>query len=1180
MTEPTNDSAQLDISSTDSDVLDSPKIVTHTLQRITLINWYLFRKEDLEIGGRSVLVTGRNGAGKSTILDAVQTILAGANEKALSYNAISNDGAAVTRSLQSYCLGEVGENDGGDETIATRARTQSNTYISLTWHNRNGSPYSFGCGFYARKDSRKVDKHFFVVKGYSLSSDDYMVDETTVMPWKDFERRLDAIDGDAYICSSSTEFRTRCCESMSAIGSNQSIAPDILFRTVKKGLQFRQQKNVTEFIRDYILPEREIDVISIENDYKQYISIREEIEDARDRLDGYKRVIKLLEKHRDKIKKAINYDWIAAELGVSEIDLKIERVTEKVEQLEDQLMKLETDKAEVEASLPKAETNKENALLKLNDSDLSARIEKLNNDIERNKQQVKKDGISINKLRHAVVAVEALDLKGVDDDLKSEIKSGIKGLKATTNFEAETLMDKWPRDLNNLQTTINAMLKLTETSSSLGRHLRSAESDYDVVMEELAGITEICRKLKNGQASLQKSSEQMIKILAEAGIKTVPLCDLAEVTDSEWQWGIERFLGIWNREALLIMDGDEVAGPSLHEKALKIYRQAKDKNKFLRSVKILNPQKISPPRKAIELDTAAALVTSDNEVALNFLQRILVDVKLRETESELQKSDRAITKDGMTAGNGAISGGNRIEFVLLGQKARKDQVETLLQRINELVNDEMALKATKSQLKTANDVLRTSIDLASSEGDNTVKDYKSAIALTTQIEEDTKTSEALAKHEKQAELQEAFDRCDKIYNKLIQQANKLAGQIGEVGKECSMEKERLPHLNKALDDSVAKRKEVELDPLYDTDLANSLLEKLEETNINNEANLAALAEQKAIQQRNQSGSSKTDANTELVQLCERHDIENKETLIALTVMEQLEKCQTNAAIIEESEIVIYEQDAKDCQENMLNHFRSGVVSKLQDSLTQLDTTMRELNGALKGLRFNNFEFRFIHKQVETPALCAVYNYTTTVNHVDSDGGLFDDGQTHEGIQVIEDAISDNRLAEIADYRNFFTYDIAAKDTRTGITRTYSELLGTGSEGEKQSPFYVALAASFVNAYKLTRYGSQGMAGGAALALFDEAMSKMDGVNTSAALRFFSSLGLQIIMAAPPETAVKVGTNIPTTMRVTRNAGTVFIDESDASPKAKKLLESDDPRIHPEVAKPFEAAVREEFEVGD
>lgn len=88
---------------------EPPRILTHTLQRVSLVNWYLFRVQDMEICGRSVLITGRNGAGKSTILDAIQTILAGADEHKSSYNAISNDGATVTRSLKSYCLGEVGE---------------------------------------------------------------------------------------------------------------------------------------------------------------------------------------------------------------------------------------------------------------------------------------------------------------------------------------------------------------------------------------------------------------------------------------------------------------------------------------------------------------------------------------------------------------------------------------------------------------------------------------------------------------------------------------------------------------------------------------------------------------------------------------------------------------------------------------------------------------------------------------------------------------------------------------------------------------------------------------------------------------------------------------------------------------------------------------------------------------
>ena len=85
------------------------KIITHRLMRISLVNWYLFESDDLDINGESIMLTGSNGAGKSTILDAIQTILAGADENKLMYNAASSDGRGSGRSIRSYALGEVTE---------------------------------------------------------------------------------------------------------------------------------------------------------------------------------------------------------------------------------------------------------------------------------------------------------------------------------------------------------------------------------------------------------------------------------------------------------------------------------------------------------------------------------------------------------------------------------------------------------------------------------------------------------------------------------------------------------------------------------------------------------------------------------------------------------------------------------------------------------------------------------------------------------------------------------------------------------------------------------------------------------------------------------------------------------------------------------------------------------------
>ena len=142
------------------------EIRVHKLIRITLVNWYLFNCDDIEINGQSILLTGQNGSGKSSILDALQTILAGADENRTMFNAASSDGTRSGRTVRSYVLGEVADPNSND---VCKPRAVSNSYISLTFIDTQGRYYSFGCGFYARSDRPQVDKHLFIVKGIALS---------------------------------------------------------------------------------------------------------------------------------------------------------------------------------------------------------------------------------------------------------------------------------------------------------------------------------------------------------------------------------------------------------------------------------------------------------------------------------------------------------------------------------------------------------------------------------------------------------------------------------------------------------------------------------------------------------------------------------------------------------------------------------------------------------------------------------------------------------------------------------------------------------------------------------------------------------------------------------------------------------------------------------------------------
>ena len=68
------------------------------LKKILLINWLYFSKELIEVGDINFL-TGKNGAGKSTVIDALQIVLLG-ETNSRNFNQAANEKSQ--RSLEGY----------------------------------------------------------------------------------------------------------------------------------------------------------------------------------------------------------------------------------------------------------------------------------------------------------------------------------------------------------------------------------------------------------------------------------------------------------------------------------------------------------------------------------------------------------------------------------------------------------------------------------------------------------------------------------------------------------------------------------------------------------------------------------------------------------------------------------------------------------------------------------------------------------------------------------------------------------------------------------------------------------------------------------------------------------------------------------------------------------------------
>ncbi len=109
---------------------------------------------------------------------------------------------------------------------------------------------------------------------------------------------------------------------------------------------------------------------------------------------------------------------------------------------------------------------------------------------------------------------------------------------------------------------------------------------------------------------------------------------------------------------------------------------------------------------------------------------------------------------------------------------------------------------------------------------------------------------------------------------------------------------------------------------------------------------------------------------------------------------------------------------------------------------------------------------------------------------------------------------EENAARLADYRNYFVYEIGMKD-RAGNRTTLSSRALRGSGGEAQAPFYVAIAASMASAYYPgDRPGED--APGLGLCLLDEAFSKLDVRNSQSLVDLFGGWGLQLLIAAPED----------------------------------------------------------------
>ena len=106
------------------------------------------------------------------------------------------------------------------------------------------------------------------------------------------------------------------------------------------------------------------------------------------------------------------------------------------------------------------------------------------------------------------------------------------------------------------------------------------------------------------------------------------------------------------------------------------------------------------------------------------------------------------------------------------------------------------------------------------------------------------------------------------------------------------------------------------------------------------------------------------------------------------------------------------------------------------------------------------------------------------------------------------------IERYTDFRTYLKFDLETTD-QNGSKQLLSQTLNTKSGGETQTPFYIAVLASFAQLYQVNNL-SQLASNTVRLVVFDEAFNKMDCDRIIESVRLLRKMGLQAIICTPPD----------------------------------------------------------------
>lgn len=1079
------------------------------LKKILLINWLYFSKELIEVDDINFL-TGKNGAGKSTVIDALQIVLLG-ETNSRNFNQAANEKSQ--RTLEGYLRADMDENNPNSR----RGKDFSSFIACEFWDDVESKPFVSGVMFDCRSDGGSQE-HFFLYDG--------------PLPEDCFVRQGEAIDFPNF-CSFLKTYGARGKryetqkQYRADLLAKWNVHNEQVMRMMKKAVSFRPIVDIQKFITENIcdIPEKP-DIEAMQQtirDYKRDEQLAQRQEEKLEALHNIRRHYQNWQQATERLRiqsflsrwaeKEVQQAAIErAEQAKRECEVALGEAEKQIETLATEIGQKENRQRELDRAIAQSNVYQEAERLEQQKAERVLEQKKLMDGCQKLALEIRREASRINHICEKVMAWEEETLGPVQQAAEN-------AKKAYTPFESAG-PDLFARPISLFEQAQSATSDFWRSVRNTAHKVEDQVDAYKIEADQkkaaLANLRKNVKDYPRGLIELQKRLSTELEQQIGHPVEVYILADVLEIREEAWRGAVEGYLNM--QKFYLLVE------PVYYQSALKLYDQIK--RDFMQNTfgivdvgKLREQEKIEPKENSL-----AQKVETQNDLARSYIDYLLGRVICCTRVEELRDYKTAITAEGMLY-QGYVARPLRrswMEDAFIGRRA----VELRIRRLEvELAQVEGAIRYWNpilQVLKNQDEPLFTQFFVQ-----NTVQEkldgYTRSLEIKKEIveienqlsqlnlfwlDEQRRTIEGLRKEietlrgkqsstvERQGQLKEQIHQLE--YVTLPEQCQKLTELEDRISEEFTAEYQEQVGL-----------------PRYKQELARLKRPEAVQKNFS----------EQLIRSRNEQQTTWS----ELLGARNNYADRFKPCSFRVDALDN-DEYEMERQALEESELPKYREKIKAARESALEQFQNDFLSKLKSSIDHVREQVKNLNKALKQAKFGTDQYLF--RVDRNPDYADYYDMIMAPELMEGEGGLFALPFQQKYGKLIESlfnqiATSDDtqinarkqselqqNIERFTDFRTYLKFDLETTD-QNGSKQLLSQTLNIKSGGETQTPFYIAVLASFAQLYQVNN-PSVLASNTVRLVVFDEAFNKMDSDRIVESVRLLRKMGLQAIICTPPD----------------------------------------------------------------